>query len=239
MSGAISEKIDPVPAVNLVVVAHPDDEVLAMGGTGAKLSGAGQLVQPVMLCGQVEARGSRPQDAELVANIKSAMGFVGFADPVLGDFPNIKLNTVPHLDLVQFIEKQILQFKPQRIFTHHSADLNDDHKYTAEAAMVAARLSFRRDDIQPINSVHLMETPSATDWSYAGVNRSFEPNEFVDISETLEAKLRACHAYKGVMRAPPHSRSSEVIQAMATARGGQSGLRYAEAFQTIFRRDML
>ncbi len=239
MSAMISEDAASAPNVNLIIVAHPDDEVLAMGGTGAKMSNAGHIVQPVMLCGQVEARGGRPEDSEFLANIKSAMKLVGFADPVLGAFPNIMLNTVPHLDLVQFIEKQILQFKPQRVFTHHPSDLNDDHKYTAEAAMVAARLSFRRDDIPPINSVHLMETPSATDWSYAGVRRGFEPNEFVDISDTLEIKLQACHAYKGVMRSAPHSRSNEVITGMASTRGGQCGHRYAEAFQTIFRRHML
>jgi N-acetylglucosamine malate deacetylase 1 len=42
--------------VNLVIVAHPDDEILGYGAAGAKLVAAGEVVQPVILCGNVDAR---------------------------------------------------------------------------------------------------------------------------------------------------------------------------------------
>lgn len=225
----MSEKI-----VNLVVVAHPDDEVLGMGGTGAKLTRRGEIVQPVMLCGRAEARTRRPEDDDFFEDIDKAMDLVGFEKPIFGSFPNIKLNTAPHLEVVQFVEQQIMEFRPQRIFTHHPADANDDHGVVSRATMVAARLPHRRDDMAIIRSIHLMETPSATDWTYSGHAAPFLPNEYVEIGETLDAKIEACSAYRKVMRPFPHSRSDEVIRGLAAKRGGECHLGYAEAFQTVF-----
>ena len=224
------------PAVNLVVVSHPDDEALAMGGTGARLTRAGEIVQPVMLCGGVAARGQRPADEELAADIGDAMATLGFAEPILGDFPNIRMNTVAHIEIVSFIEEQIRTFRPKRIFTHHVSDANDDHRKTAEATLVAARLPHRQAGLEPVESIHLMETVSATDWTYPGTATPFLPNEFVDITDTLEQKLKACECYRNVMRPFPHSRSPEVIRGLAAVRGAQSGTGYAEAFQTVYSR---
>ncbi|WP_082892224.1 PIG-L deacetylase family protein [Qipengyuania flava] len=221
-------------ALNLIVVAHPDDEVLAAGGTGARLVAKGEIVQPVMVCGKVEARKQRPSDDSLSADIKEAMNILGFEAPIFGNFPNIQLNTVPHLKLVQFIEEQITVFRPKRLFTHHPSDANDDHGQVSRASMVAARLSHRREDVFGVSSIHLMETPSATDWSYPGHSAPFAPNEYVEIGEFLERKIRACHAYRKVMRPFPHSRSDEAIRGLAAKRGAECNLGYAEAFQTIF-----
>ena len=40
------------------------------------------------------------------------------------------------------------------------------------------------------------------------------------------------------MRPAPHPRSVEVITANASSRGAQSGYKYAEAFQMIFKREL-
>ena len=81
---------------NLVVVAHPDDEILGFGATGAKLAKEGDTVQPVILCGSVDARTNRPTDVQLHEDILAANRLAGFAEPVLGTFPNIRMNSVPH-----------------------------------------------------------------------------------------------------------------------------------------------
>lgn len=222
------------PIVNLVVAAHPDDEVLGFGGTGAKFAARGEVVQPVVLCGQIDVRTQRPSDQELADDIASAMRAVGFAAPVLGDYPNIRLNTVPHVELVQFIERQIEEFAPDRIFTHHPGDLNDDHRQIAGACVAAARLFQRRTDLKPIRSLHCMEIPSATDWGFPALGPAFEPNEYVGIDATLDAKLAALACYRNVMRPFPHPRSEEAVRGLAAVRGGECGLGYAEAFQTVF-----
>ncbi len=102
---------------NLVVVAHPDDEILGFGGAGAVCVKNGEIVQPVILSGGVDARTHRPTDAELFDDMINANQTLGFEKPILGSFPNIRMNTISHLDLVQFIEAQIETFQPDRIFT--------------------------------------------------------------------------------------------------------------------------
>jgi LmbE family N-acetylglucosaminyl deacetylase len=160
---------------------------------------------------------------------------VGLPNAILGSFPNIELNTVPHLELVQFIEEAIVQVEADVIFTHHPADLNNDHLHTSAACQAACRLFQRRPDIRPLRALHYMEIPSSTDWAFPGATHAFRADTFVPAERTLDRKLRALHAYRGIMRDFPHPRSEEIIRGLAAYRGGQAGLRYAEAFQTAFR----
>lgn len=225
--------------INLIVVAHPDDEILGFGATGTKLVKQGEVVQPVILCGSVDVRHKRPTNEELHEDMQEANKAVGFEKPVLGSFPNIRMNNVDHLEIVQFIEKQILAFKPQRIFTHHLSDLNDDHCQISRACMAASRYYQRRDDIPPLQSLHFMEIQSATDWAYETGRDGFRPNLFIEVEEEIDTKLEALACYRNVMRDFPHPRSVEAIKGLAAYRGGQSGQKYSEAFQTIFQRELL
>ena len=126
--------------INLLVVAHPDDEILGFGATGIIATRNGEEVIPLILCGGVDQRSFRPSDIELNKNILQASNILGFSDPILGNFPNIKLNSIPHIDLVKFIEGFILKLRPNRIFTHHPGDLNNDHKMVSNACMTASRI---------------------------------------------------------------------------------------------------
>ncbi len=222
--------------LNLVVVAHPDDEILGFGGTGAKLVNNGETVQPIILCGNVDVRNYRPTDEELYQDMCAANYELGFAEPVLGTFPNIKMNTIPHIEVVQFIEQQIEKFKPTRIFTHHPGDLNDDHVQVSRACQAAARLYQRRPNIPALQSFYFMEILSSTDWAFPTTGENFIPSTFFEIGdEGLERKIKALRHYRNVMRQFPHPRSTEVLKGLAAYRGGQSGLNYAEAFQLVFQ----
>jgi LmbE family N-acetylglucosaminyl deacetylase len=218
----------------LIVVSHPDDEVLGCGGTGAALAARGIPVRACILSGNVEVRGARPQDDELRADILAAQKTLGFGEPILGGFPNIRLNTVAQVELVQFIEKAMIATAADIIFTHHPGDLNDDHLQTARACQAAARLAQRRPGLPPLKRLYFMEILSATDWSFRGGSAVFEPDAYFDVSATMDLKLAALTAYRGVMRPAPHPRSVEVLRGHAAFRGGQSGLHAAEAFQTAF-----
>lgn len=221
--------------LTLVVVAHPDDEVLGFGGAGTRLVAAGETVQPVILCGNVDARMQRPDDSDLRDDIAKANSRLGFASPVLGDFPNIRMNTVPHIDIVQFIERQIQAFHPARIVTHHPSDLNDDHLHVSRGCAAAARLFQRQPAVPALQCFAYMEIPSSTDWAMPGQAKVFQPNSFVEIGDVINAKLEALGMYRDVMRPYPHPRSSEAIRGLAAYRGGQAGMQMAEAFQTVFR----
>ena len=92
----------------LVVVAHPDDEVLGAGATIHKLINSGNNVAVAIMVSQAAAR--KDLSASLSNDEAEALAILGVKQTYHASFPNIKMNTVPHLELVQFIEKCIIDF---------------------------------------------------------------------------------------------------------------------------------
>ncbi|MEH7225233.1 PIG-L deacetylase family protein [Bacillus sp. JJ1566] len=221
----------------LVVVAHPDDEVLGAGATMYKLAQEGHSVNVCILSGEVNARNFRPTTEELNDDVNNSLNILGVDKVIKGNFPNIEFNTAGHLKLVQFIESAILETNADVVFTHHPADLNNDHLHTSLACQAAVRLFQRRSDITPLKELLFMEVPSSTEWGLNKAMNQFSPNTFVEVGEVgIDTKLEALAAYRGVMRDYPHPRSNEAIKGLAAYRGGQSGTVYAEAFESVFRR---
>lgn len=221
----------------LIVVAHPDDEVLGAGATMYRLAQQGQEVNVCIMSAQAEARRLRPSDNELNKDTNACLKLLGVKQLFLGEFPNIKLNTVPHLELVQFIEDAIVKTQADVIITHHPSDLNNDHLHTSLACQEASRLFQRNTKYKPLKELLFMEVPSATEWALNFSMDDFRPDTFIEVGETaVEKKIEALSQYRGVMRPYPHPRSAEGIKGLAAFRGSQSGSNYAEAFQTALRR---
>jgi len=219
----------------LIVVAHPDDEVLGCGATASVLAKQGMHVRTCILSGRAEVR-TNSDPAELVGHMNEAQKIMGLPEPIVGDFPNLRLNTVPHIDLVRFVEDAIAKHEANLIFTHHPSDINNDHHQASIACQVASRMFLRKDNAPDLKGLYYMEVLSSTDWAYPGTSEAFRPDTFFSIGDALETKIKAIEAYKGVLRKHPHSRSREVMRALATCRGAMSGCEYAEAFQTAFHR---
>ena len=126
----------------LVVVAHPDDEVLGAGATIHKLIAEGNKVAVAIMVSQAAARINL--SSSLSEDEREALSIIGVEKTYHADFPNIKMNTVPHLELVQFVETCIEDWKADAIVTHHPADTNNDHVQTSFAVQAASRLFQRR-----------------------------------------------------------------------------------------------
>ena len=219
----------------LIVVAHPDDEVLGAGATIHKLIKQGNDVAVCTMANHAAARANI--SGTLADDQKKAMDILGVKTVYSADFPNIKMNTVPHLDLVQFIEKCIEDFGAEAIITHHPSDTNIDHHETSKAAQAACRLFQRKPGVSALKLFLYMEVLSSTEWSLDSSAEKFNANYCVEIgAEDLETKLKALNAYKGVMRDYPHPRSREVITGLAAYRSCQAGCNYVEAFECVFER---
>lgn len=218
----------------LVVVAHPDDEVLGAGAFMYKLVSGGHSVSIAILCGHADARANLSNT--LAADRDQALKVLGVNDVCEAFFPNIKMNTVPHLDLVQFVERCITESQADAMITHHPSDVNIDHQEVSKAVNAAARLFQRTTGVPRLKELLYMEVPSSTEWNLNSAQTGFSPNLFVEIGKDgVERKIEAISLYKGVMRPYPHPRSVEAITGLAAYRGSQAGVHYAEAFECVFR----
>lgn len=220
----------------LLVVAHPDDEVLGAGASMFRWSREGHQIDVAIMCTEAKARAFRPEDKELDEDLNASSDFLGIHRKFEATFPNIEMNTVPHLKLVQFIESAIRESEPDIIITHHPADTNNDHLQTSMACQEAVRLFQRRPEVKRVRELWYMEVPSCTEWKINSAMVSFNPNCYVEVGkEGVDAKVKALSMYRGVMRPYPHPRSAEFIEGLAAYRGGQWGLMYAEAFEVVMR----
>jgi len=216
----------------LIVVSHPDDEVLGAGGLILSESKNGVHITLCILSKSVNVREYKPSNNTLHNNILASSKFLGINKIVYGDFPNIKFNTIPHLQIVKFIENIVKQYKPDSIITHHPSDLNIDHQVTSHACQVAFRITQRQNLGFKINLLLYMEILSSSEWNINPSILPFIPNYYYPFNKkTLESKLRALDFYVGVMRPSPHPRSQKVITSLAILRGSQICSNYAEAFQ--------
>ena len=84
----------------LVVVAHPDDEVLGAGATISRLIKEGNEVAVLTMANHAAARANISNT--LAMDQANAMEILGVEKTYSGDFPNIKMNIVPHLEMVLF-----------------------------------------------------------------------------------------------------------------------------------------
>ena len=219
----------------LVVVAHPDDEILGVGATIHKLISEGHNVAVAIMVSQAAAR--KDLSDTLSSDEVEALSIIGVKKSYHANFPNIKMNTVPHLELVQFVESCIEDWNADALITHHPSDTNNDHVQTSYAVQAASRLFQRRENLPALKELLYMEVPSSTEWSLDTSANRFSPNYFVEIGrEGVDIKIRALSAYKGVMRPYPHPRSNEALEGLAAYRGVQAGCYYAEAFECAFKR---
>ncbi|WP_375175160.1 PIG-L deacetylase family protein [Pseudooceanicola sp.] len=213
----------------LVVAAHSDDEALGCAGTIARYAREGRQVHVVFLTDGVGARGSATteQSARQQAS-RAATDVLGVTSVTQLSFPDNQIDSVPLLQVVQAIEEVARPLAPQIVFTHHGGDLNVDHRLCNQAVLTA----FRPEPGQSVEAVYGFEVASSTEWAF-GTAETFVPQHFVDISPTLELKMRALAAYDAEMRPFPHARSREAVRALAIWRGASVGLNAAEAFSVL------
>lgn len=214
----------------LVVAAHTDDEALGCGGTIAKHVAQGDTVYAVFLADGVTSRPDASDEELEIRNTAAAKAHqvLGIKKSYMLGFPDNRMDSVPLLDIVQKLESILAQVKPQVVYTHHSGDLNIDHRVTHQVVVTACRPVPGAS----VTEIYAFEVLSATEWNTPGV-APFIPNVFVDISDYLEIKMDALAAYKLEMRDEPHSRSLPNNSRLAVYRGNCVGVRSAEAFCLI------
>lgn len=219
----------------LCVAAHPDDEVLGCGGTLARLAREGHDVHIAILGEGITSRYEKREQADptlieaLRKRSQQAAKILGAKNIRMCDLPDNRFDTVPLLDIIKIIEDLLHSLRPEAVYLNHGGDLNIDHVISHRAVLSATRPLKG----QTVKEVYAYEVPSSTDWSFQSFGQSLRSNVFVDISETLETKVRALSEYETEVRRFPHPRSPEAIRAIAHRWGSVIGCEAAEAFELI------
>ncbi len=214
----------------LVFAAHPDDEVLGMGGTiavhASVLDDAVRIVcvtdgSSTQYPGDAEKRAQKEDEARRAASV------LGVTEYVHLDLPDMRLDTIPHVEINRVVEEQIRDLEPHVVYATHP-DVNHDHRALFDSVAVATR-PFPG---QPVRRLLTYAPTSSTEWTPAPLN-SFVPNWFVDVTETFDRKLAAFAHYETEQRSYPHPRSERAIRAAAELHGASCGCEYAEPFVLV------
>jgi LmbE family N-acetylglucosaminyl deacetylase len=214
----------------VVLGAHPDDEILGAGGTLARHVRGGDEVHAIVLADGASSRAPDELMVTLKKDATRAAELIGFASLQLQSLPDQRLDTVPFIDLTQTIESLLDEIRPHVVYTHFPGDVNADHGLVARATWTACR-----PYAQPqLRRFAVFETPSSTEWAWPLNDGVFQPNLFVDITETLDSKIAAMECYESELRDYPHPRSSRSLRERAALWGSQVGRPAVEPFR-VFR----
>lgn len=209
----------------LVVAAHPDDELLGIGGTVLKHTRRQDHVRSIIMCEGESVRYTK--DVGQRAATDAAAEVLGVEHIYFLNFPDQKLDAYTLTDLITPLEKVSEEFRPDIIYCQSASDANRDHKILFEAANIAFRPTSKW-----IKEFYCFYTASSTEW---GVPRNFVPDTWIDISEVLEYKIKAFEKYHSEVREYPHPRSSDSLRYQSHFWGNQCCMDSAEVLMTIRR----
>jgi LmbE family N-acetylglucosaminyl deacetylase len=200
----------------LAVGAHPDDLELGCGGTLALHTSKGDKVYFLVLT-RGEASGN-PDVRE--KECRQSAKILGAADVFIGGIQDTKVDD--GRETIDTIERIVDKLQPDIVYAPSSKDTHQDHRNTGHAVLSACRRC----------EVILL-------YEGASTQRDFNPQVFVDITETFQPKLEAIRVFASqVINHGGYSRAVKAIEGLAKFRGYQAGVGVAEAFEVgkfIFR----
>jgi LmbE family N-acetylglucosaminyl deacetylase len=248
----------------VVVTAHADDFTIFAGGTLAKMIKEGYTAHLIRVTndekdsqdlslGETVARNER--------ELRKAADVIGIQEIFSLNFRNDEMDPVPETEVRQKLILLFRKLKPWTLVTFDPSakyEENPDHKKTARAAEDAAWTSAGHL-YEPEQAVVGLGKWAVLDRYYWA--RSLDPqdvNKVVDISSTIDQKIRAVQQHKTMMDHTAHQLKEKLAEAnlrlplldtvdepavdkmvdihlreWASALGAQHGLKYAEVFHYI------
>lgn len=195
----------------LAIGPHPDDIEFGCGGTLLKYAGAGHSIYMMVV-----TDGSYGGDAATrKREQEEAAGFIGVKSIFWGNYRDTELSC--SRELINKMDNVIAEVNPEVVFFNFWADVHQDHRAAAQAAVTATRY---------IKEVFFYEVPST---------QHFEPDIFVDIQDVLEKKLQllGLHASQVNRTRIENLTIQESARSCANFRGFQGRVRYAEGFKSV------
>jgi LmbE family N-acetylglucosaminyl deacetylase len=201
-----------ITSMNILAIgAHPDDIEYGCAGTLVKYADRGHRILLMILTGGEEGGSGDERQREQSA----AAEIIGAQQVFWGGYRDTQLPL--NKELIDKIEEVLVEVKPDLILVNYGDDTHQDHRILTEATMSATRY---------VRNVLFFEGPTT---------QNFNPQVFVDISDTLERKFQALKAHGSqVMKTNIENMSIvELARANATFRGIQGRAKFAEAFAPL------
>jgi LmbE family N-acetylglucosaminyl deacetylase len=213
----------------VAVVAHPDDEVLGVGGTLARHARDGDDVTALVLADGATSRYPEAMRDDLRTAGRLAADCLGLKEIRFADLPDQRLDEGALLDVTRVVSEHLDDLRPEVLYTHFSGDVNLDHGVVSRATWTACR-PYAREGLRELLA---FETASSTEWAMPTTGERFVPTVFVDVTDTLEVKLAAMACYASELRDAPHPRGLEALRTRAAYWGGAVGRPAAEPFVAL------
>lgn len=218
----------------LVIAPHADDEAMGCAGLLARLAERDCQVHVLYMAVDgfhhygLDRRTSYEERVSEIGAVTQLLGCgyeIAYGDKDLIE----RLDTLPKRDLVDLFEAAINEHRPDLLLLPYGTDYDQDHVATFWAAFAATR---------PIAEVFgKWLVPHVMTYEMTKINWAADPLPrpvaYCDISAYLEVKQEAIRRYATQFRPSPHIRSPESVEALASIRGKEIGVEYAEAFGVL------
>jgi LmbE family N-acetylglucosaminyl deacetylase len=218
----------------LVVSPHGDDEALGCGGLLSKLSVHDCEVHIIYMAvdgfhhyglDRLTSYEERVEEIETVVKLLGCTYEIVYGNQDLIE----KLDTLPKRELVDLFEAKINEHRPELLLLPSGADYDQDHVATFQTAFAAARPIAEVFGKWMVPHVYTYEM-TKLNWASEPLPR---PVAYCDISNHLNTKLEAVKGHATQARPSPHIRSLESVTSLASIRGKEIGVEYAEAFGVL------
>jgi LmbE family N-acetylglucosaminyl deacetylase len=232
----VPELLEATPTVVLAVYAHPDDADVACAGTLARWAKAGSDVH-VVICTN-GGKGTPDPEVEVgllaerrAGEMAAAAGIIGVAAHhglglTDGELENTRELRGELVGWIRRVRPEVVMghdptavFFGQHYFNHH------DHRGVGWALL---------DALSPAAALphYFPEQGPAHQVAVAYLSGTLEPDVWVDVTETIDAKVAAVGCHRSQL---PESGdwADDVVRGRAAEEGSRAGVAYAEGFRRL------
>jgi LmbE family N-acetylglucosaminyl deacetylase len=231
-----SALLDEAPARALAVYAHPDDPEVSCGGTLAHWARAGADVRLVVVnAGDKGSPDAATDPADLTERrareVDAAAGVLGLAGVERMGLPDgeVTNDLALRARLVELIRNHrpdiVVCPDPTAVFFGDSYVNHRDHREVGWAVV---------DAVAPAAASPLYFPETGPPHQVAGLllSGTFEPDVWVDISDSLELKVAAVQCHESRVGGDP-ALVAELLRTRTAESGAQVGVSHAESFRRL------
>jgi LmbE family N-acetylglucosaminyl deacetylase len=198
----------------VVAGAHPDDPETGAGGTMARCAAAGHNVTALYLTrGEAGIAGKQHDESARIrtAEAEEACKILGAKAVFAGQVDGA---TEVNRGRYEEFSKILRSLQPDIVLTHFPIDTHRDHRAISTLVYDSWQRASRKF------ALYFFEVMTGAQ------TQNFNPTDYVDITATESLKRKACFAHKSQGPAEFYAYHEK----MSLFRGGESGVKHAEAF---------